>query len=171
MAWIRRNLMTIIVLVAIVVSFLVARDERIRAQEQERLDNVASCVRANTRSALGTSFQRQFASAIADQAGQSKKNLEIARDFAANARGGISYLAIAAFSDHPENATRVHEVTINGKEARILTPHAERLIISGCAQAFHADEVPRSYPALGLRSDPMPDGSEDHSVVPAPPVR
>jgi ActR/RegA family two-component response regulator len=151
MDWIRRNKMFVLIGVALLLSFAVNQWEAAQQELETTRDNVSSCVRANTRGALTIAFERRTARARLDTG-----DFEIAADYSAYARGGTAYLAIAQFIRHPEEATRVHRVQFNHKDAIVLTPRAEELILEGCARAFHAEdeEIPETVPALGLHNDP-----------------
>jgi hypothetical protein len=144
MDFLRRNIVTIAVLIAIALSLGISLHQTAVNAAHAKRDDVASCVRANTRSALTAAWQRSVVPLVKDQP-------ELADEFAAYAHGSAVYLAIAQYVKHPENATRVHEIHIGAEHAMVLTRAAEHLIIEGCARAFHSDTAPKDYPALGLQ--------------------
>lgn len=143
-----QRIWTFVLLAAIVGSFAVNRVDVVNRASQARADDVASCVRANTRAALTAASQRFTGDFV-----RKRGFPEIADSFGEYAYGSTTYLAISQYIDDPQNATRVHTIDVRGEEATVLTTRAEELIIAGCAQAFHAtgDEIPTDFPALGLQ--------------------
>jgi hypothetical protein len=135
MDWIRRHFVTLAVLAAIALSFVVSRSEADRSATEARIDNVAACVRSDSRTALFSAYQRR--TSVSRRA---TGDIAVANDYAAFSHGSAAYLAIADYTANPQRATRTREVTINGTDARILTKHSADLVVQGCARAFHGGE-------------------------------
>lgn len=153
MHWIRNHAVTLLVLGAIVLSFAVGKIEADQNAQQTRLDNVASCARANDNAALISALVRISVSTSRAQE-RAQHNPEVERlieRYASFAAGGAHYLAIASYIKNPERATRVRRIPLaNGDSVTVLTRPAERLILEGCARTFHAEDDPvEALPAVG----------------------
>lgn len=148
MAWLRRNYIAIIISLALVAAFVFNQQDIASRAHDAKVDDVASCVRANTRSALSAASQRFTGNFVRRQGLP-----HVADVFAEYSHGSATYLAISRYMNSPENATRVHTIMADGEPSKVLTSRSEELIIEGCSRAFHAsgDEIPEDFPALGLQ--------------------
>ena len=152
MNWIRSNLLAIVVLVAIIASFAIGLHEANVAERTARIDNAASCVRANARTALTAAYQRTTADARR-VAGTLADTL-IADDYAAYAHGSAAYLEIARYHNHPGEATRVRRVEIEGEPGYVLTQKAYALVEEGCSRSFGLTESEtEDLPEVGPHRD------------------
>lgn len=155
MRWIREHFITFLVLGAIILSFVVGKVEANQSAQQARLDNVASCVRANANSALISALVRiSVESSRAQERAQHNPQIQHQIDrYVSFSNGGAHYLAIARYIKNPERATRVRRVPLPGGESiTVLTRPAEKLILSGCVRTFHAENDPvHALPAVGLQ--------------------
>lgn len=127
MQWIRHNLMAVILVGAIIVSFAVTRSESHHREDRLKQSDIASCVRENTRSALQAAYQLQTA-AVRRKTG----DVPAAESYEAFARGTEAFLAAPRGLGDRERMVAVEKV---GAIYR-LTPEAYKLIRRGCMQAW-----------------------------------
>lgn len=145
MDWLRRNYMVVIVLGAIILSFFVLRSQNGAAIDADRRDNVQSCIRENSRSALSIAWEHQILAA-------SSNNQRLTRPFEQIVRGTEAYLAIAQYVNDPSPATEVRTVRLENKTtARVLTKDATALIQKGCEMSFHAEPGSSHPPAIPIK--------------------
>jgi len=133
MEWLRQHIWTLIILGALVLSFFIQSGQTNDAFEKDKADNVQSCMRENSRSALAIAWEHQILAA-------STNNQRLARPFEQIVRGTEAYLAIARYVHDPTPATEVRTVRLENKTtARVLTKDASALIQEGCERSFHAE--------------------------------
>lgn len=130
MTWIRENWLGAVVLVAIVLSFFVSRDESIRRDHDQRDQLVAGCIRSSERTALTAAFQYD----AADTRKKSGDTL-VADRYTAEADGSVRLIPVADEDDRAFIA-EIQFKTKAGKLVAELTPTAKSLQIQGCNAAF-----------------------------------
>jgi hypothetical protein len=132
MSWIRHNWLALVVLVAIVGSFFVARADSIQRDADQADALIEGCVSSNTARALVAAFQHRTADAR-----RSTGDIGIANDYDAFARGQESNLIAAKYTDDPSAAAQVIvREDENGQLAVELTPESEALISESCAKFY-----------------------------------
>lgn len=139
MEWVRRNFIALVIVAALIGSFIVQSHEADLANTATRVDNIASCVRENARSALNVAWEGEVVTRSQEQANEARQpSAALVRPFERLARGAEAYLAIARYIKNPTKATETEVVVLNnGTTASVLTPHATGLIEKGCVLAFH----------------------------------
>lgn len=126
--------MTLIVLGAIAASFFVGRYEADRADERALAANLASCMRENSRSAIGSAWQHELAD-FANNAAEREQVIPLEQ----LVRGSEAYLSIANYIEDPTAAVQTRTVLLdNGTVARVLTERSSALIQEGCERSYGA---------------------------------
>jgi hypothetical protein len=131
MDWIRRNLVTLIVLLAVALSFVVSRADNENANDRARANNIKICQIGNERGALVAAWQRRAA-----RARRAEGDIAVSKDYKAFARGSEEKLAIARYIDNPVAAAHVKKVSSPDGLVYKLTSESKALIRQGCEQAL-----------------------------------
>lgn len=142
MDFIKKNAVTLLIAVALIASFVINLQQTREAELRGKINDVSSCLRANTRSALQAGFQRSLI-----RAGVADESPKLERILARHARGNMAYLAARITNIAPEEAIRTQKRTIDGKQVIILSNRSALLLEKGCAAAFglpieEIEEVP-----------------------------
>src|SRR4051794_5002629 len=93
MEWVRRNFIALVIVAALIGSFLVQSHETEVAKTETRIDNIASCVRENARSALNVAWEGEVVTRSQEQANEARQpSAALVRPFERLARGAEAYL-------------------------------------------------------------------------------
>lgn len=127
----RRNALALLVLAAVVASFVVGRVDAELQSDQERVEQIANCERSDRHTATTAAYQRRTVA--------NARTPRIAGSYAAFSRSSADNLAVADYIGDPLRATRVHFIKRTDESSPprvILTQESKRLINAGCEQAF-----------------------------------
>lgn len=131
MRWLRNNGIILLFILAVIGSYIAARDTTRQTDSQRRTELVNDCYRNSGRSALVIDFKLRVARA--------ETNQKLAADLRANARGGLRLIP-APFGETDDSQrvalAEVEQVDRNGTSVFVLTDRAIRAQREGCRKVF-----------------------------------
>jgi hypothetical protein len=132
LSWLTRNWTVLVVLIAVVLSFIISDSESSRRDRQQANQLVQNCLRASQRTALNAAFAQSAAATR-----RAHGNERVADEYDAEARGMIVTIPAPAGHRRDAELTRIMFVpNARGSLKAVLTPRARLLQQQGCEESF-----------------------------------